>query len=209
MSLLNHLVRHDWPRVRLGEVFNERIEINRTDLQLLAITKERGVIKRNELELKDNSSEDKSKYKRIAPMDIGYNTMRMWQGVSAVSELEGIVSPAYTICIPLPAIDPYYAGYLFKFPPMVHVFHQYSQGLVDDTLNLKFHHFAQIKIPLPPIGEQRRIAAILKVNDLELSLLEKQLKALKERKRGLMRKLLTGQLPVKIDDREQHEAVSL
>ena len=27
-------------------------------------------------------------------VDIGYNTMRMWQGVSALSELEGIVSPA-------------------------------------------------------------------------------------------------------------------
>ena len=82
-----------WRACKLGACFKERKETN-PDLPLLAITSERGVISRDEVERKDTSNADKSKYKRIAPGDIGYNTMRMWQGVSAVSTLEGIVSPA-------------------------------------------------------------------------------------------------------------------
>ena len=88
-----------WKACKLGTCFNERKETN-PDLPLLAITSERGVIPRDEVERKDTLNADKSKYKRIALGDIGYNTMRMWQGVSAVSTLEGIVSPAYTICTP-------------------------------------------------------------------------------------------------------------
>jgi len=102
-----------WKTYRLGELFAERVETNRLDLPLLSITANRGVVRRSDVEGKDNSSEDKRKYLRIAPGDIGYNTMRMWQGVSAVSRLEGIVSPAYTICIPSELIEANFAGYSF------------------------------------------------------------------------------------------------
>jgi len=84
----------EWRSWHLGELFQERVENNRNDLPLLSITREEGVVPRNGLERKDTSSEDKSKYLRICPGDIGYNTMRMWQGVSALSRHEGIVSPA-------------------------------------------------------------------------------------------------------------------
>ena len=86
-----------WKIHKLQELFTERNETNRTDLPLLSITGDRGVILQTESEKRDTSNDDKSKYKRIAKGDIGYNTMRMWQGRSALSGLEGIVSPAYTI----------------------------------------------------------------------------------------------------------------
>ena len=91
--------REPWLKKKLGEVFCERKETNHPELPLLSVTGSRGVIPHSEIDRKDSSAEDKSKYKRIAPGDIGYNTMRMWQGVSALSCLEGIVSPAYTICV--------------------------------------------------------------------------------------------------------------
>ena len=62
-----------WEKIKLGSVLKERKELDRTDLELLSITGQLGVIRRTEIEGKDNSSEDKSKYKRIAPLDIGYN----------------------------------------------------------------------------------------------------------------------------------------
>ncbi len=125
-----------WKKYHLGELFKERVEINCYKLQLLSITSNQGVIKRSVLNKKDTSAKDKSKYKRIVPGDIGYNTMRMWQGVSALSELEGIISPAYTICIPQSEVNGEFAKYLFKFKPMIHKFYRFSQGLVDDTRNL-------------------------------------------------------------------------
>ena len=58
------------------------------------------MIPRDQLDKRDTSNPDKAKYKRVAVGDIAYNTMRMWQGVSALASLEGIVSPAYTVAVP-------------------------------------------------------------------------------------------------------------
>lgn len=182
-----------WRKYRLGDCFKERNETN-PDLTLLSITSDRGVIPRTDVERKDSSNLDKSKYKKITPGDIGYNTMRMWQGVSAVSTIEGIVSPAYTVCSPKNGMVSKYFGYLFKYALIIHKFHRHSQGLVNDTLNLKFHHFAKIKINIPEKMEQEKIALFLSVVDQEIVLLEKELKILKEQQKGLFQKLLTGEI---------------
>lgn len=187
-----------WNESYLGDLFDERKEIRCNHLPLLAITGDRGIIPASEIERKDSSNSDKSKYKRIAPGDIGYNTMRMWQGVSAVSDLEGIVSPAYTICVPKKGAYTKFLGYFFKFAPIVNLFRRYSQGLVNDTLNLKFNNFARIKVKIPDTDEQISIAKVLSVADLEVNALEKKLIALEKQKRGLMQKLLTGEVRVSI-----------
>ncbi|MED0676861.1 restriction endonuclease subunit S [Aneurinibacillus thermoaerophilus] len=188
----------EWKEVRLGEVLKERKETGHVHLELLAITALRGIVRRDEVDIKDNSSEDKSKYKRIMPLDIGYNTMRMWQGVSGVSKYEGIVSPAYTVLKPTDKVDSYFMGYLFKLPKVIDKFRRYSQGLVDDTLNLKYENFKVIKVRIPQdVNEQKAIAQILICVDKEIEFLEKELEALKQQKKGLMQLLLTGKIRVK------------
>jgi type I restriction enzyme S subunit len=187
-----------WKEFALGKLFNERVEPNNHHLPLLAITGNRGIIPAEEIDRRDSSSADKSRYKKIMPGDIGYNTMRMGQGVSAVSKLEGIVSPAYTVCIPKDDVDADFMGYLFKYPPIIHLFWRHSQGLVSDTLNLKFPHFAKVKVRIPSIVEQRSIVNVLSDSDREILIHEKKLSALEKQKRGLMQKLLTGEIRVKI-----------
>jgi len=186
-----------WREYHLGNVFNERREVNGDYLPLLAITGSRGVIPASEIERKDSSNPDKSRYKIIRRGDIGYNTMRMWQGVSAVSGLDGIVSPAYTICVPKGDVDVQFMGYFFKLPLVVHLFWRYSQGLVSDTLNLKFNNFAQIKVTIPNLKEQCAIAKVLSSAGDEIATLEKKLSAVEKQKRGVMQKLLTGEVRVK------------
>ena len=187
-----------WETRKLGDLFDERNETGRCDLPLLSITGDRGVVRREEVNRKDTSNEDKMRYKRICPGDVGYNTMRMWQGVSALSALEGVVSPAYTVCRPTQRIDGRFAAYFFKLPSTVNLFYRFSQGLVDDTRNLKFHHFAQVPVRLPQaLAEQCAIADVLNTADREIELLERQLELFQKQKRGLMQKLLTGQVRVK------------
>ncbi len=57
---------------------------------------------------------------------------------------------------------------------------------------------AKWKIFLPPLPEQGKIANILSKADEEIDLLTRKLSALKEQKTGLMQKLLTGQIRVKV-----------
>jgi type I restriction enzyme S subunit len=52
-------------------------------------------------------------------------------------------------------------------------------------------------IPLPTKPEQRAIASLLDRADREIQLLRKQFDAFKKQKKGLMQKLLTGEIRVK------------
>ena len=188
----------DWVDVILGDIFAERVETNCQDLELLSVTGTNGVVPRSTIETKDNSSEDKSKYLKICKGDIGYNTMRMWQGVSALSEYEGIVSPAYTILIPSPEISAKYFSYLFKMHAVIFLFYRFSQGIVDDTRSLKYYEFAKLHLTVPSDKkEQEAIADILTVADKEIEILQKDLDQEKQKKKALMQLLLTGIVRVK------------
>lgn len=182
----------EWKKEKLGKLFDERNETKMPSLPLLSITADKGVISQTESEKKDTSNEDKSKYKRICPGDIGYNTMRMWQGRCALSKLEGIVSPAYTIVSPHNDVNPFYMEMLFKQPFMVYRFWTHSQGLVNDTLNCKYPAFSQVKVTIPKIEEQNAIAEILSFCDNEITLAKQKLDTLRQQKKGLMQVLLTG-----------------
>lgn len=188
-----------WKEYHLGDVFTERNETRHNDLPLLSIGQS-GVYPQSESDKKDTSNDDKSKYKRICPGDIGYNTMRMWQGRSALSEIEGIVSPAYTIVTPKQNADSLFFSYLFRMPKMMHLFWRNSQGLVDDTLNCKFKDFAIIKVHLPLKREQTAIAHILQTADQEIQMLKAGVEKMKEQKRGVMQVLLTGKKRLLVEE---------
>lgn len=182
----------EWKEVKLGDVFDERNETNRDGLSLLSITGDRGVIYQSDSDKRDISNDDKSKYKRICPNDIGYNTMRMWQGRSALSELEGIVSPAYTIVTPRESVNVKFMAMLIQQSRVVYDFWTHSQGLVSDTLNCKYPDFCQVKVRIPTREEQTAIASVLVQADKEIELAIKKLNYLQSQKRGLMQQLLTG-----------------
>jgi type I restriction enzyme S subunit len=55
-----------------------------------------------------------------------------------------------------------------------------------------------IKLLIPQKEEQKTIVSILIVADQEINILQKQLEALKQQKKGLMQKLLTGKIRVRV-----------
>lgn len=187
----------EWKEVRLGKLFDERNETNCDNLPLLSITGDKGVIYQSESDKRDISNEDKSKYKHICPNDIGYNTMRMWQGRSALSGLEGIVSPAYTIVTPKNNIDVRFMAMLIQQPRIVYSFWTHSQGLVSDTLNCKYPDFCQVKVVIPSKEEQTAVADFFVEIDKEIEIHKQKLAAMQEQKRGLMQVLLSGKRRVK------------
>ncbi|MCO4090365.1 MAG: restriction endonuclease subunit S [Sphingorhabdus sp.] len=190
----------EWREILLGTAFTERVERGDDRLPLLSVTQANGVISQDDAGRRNISSDDQSNYKTVRKGDIAYNTMRMWQGASALSGLTGKVSPAYTVVAPRDGHDAAFYAYLFKQAAMIHVFERHSQGLVSDTWNLKFPHFAKIRTCAPGIEEQQAIARTLKSLDDLAFACERQLTALSREKSALMQQLLTGKRRVKLEE---------
>lgn len=57
----------------------------------------------------------------------------------------------------------------------------------------------KLRIKLPPIPEQQKIAAVISAADAEIEKLKTQLTALQAQKKGLMQKLLSGEVRVKVN----------
>ena len=181
----------EWKTVKLGHIFKERTERAKGNETLLAVTISNGVQRRDEIDLKDNSSDDKSNYKCVYIGDIAYNIMRMWQGASGVSPYNGIVSPAYTIVTPIrPDLhNMTFWAYYFKYSPLVQTFQKYSQGLTSDTWNLKFPQFSEIAVTMLPISEQDKIAECLSVFDEHCKCEDEKLQALLQVRTSLLQQL--------------------
>ena len=69
--------------------------------------------------------------------------------------------------------------------------------------------FLKIEIPLPDIDEQSRISRFLGAADREIDLLREQLENVKQQKKGLMQKLLTGEIRVKIPHQSEKNGSKL
>jgi type I restriction enzyme S subunit len=63
----------------------------------------------------------------------------------------------------------------------------------------------KVTVPLPPIDQQKQIAAILTTARQEIDLLKKQAEAYRRQKRGLMQKLLAGEWRVKVAEETCNE----
>lgn len=179
----------DWQEKYLGDVFAQRIEKRSENSELLSVTINKGVIRRSDIEAKNNSSKDKSNYKQVLIGDIVYNSMRMWQGASGASSFEGIVSPAYTVLKGNQKNSTDYFSYFFKMRDVIFVFRRFSQGLTSDTWNLKYPQLAQIKFKIPCLKEQVRIAEFLKELDRKVEFIQTQLTATLTFKKGLLQQL--------------------
>jgi type I restriction enzyme S subunit len=179
-----------WGHTPLGTLFSQRDEIGFVDLPLLSLMDKEGIIPQEESNRKNNSSSDKSRYLRVVPGDIAYNTMRMWEGRSAYVRIEGLISPAYTVCSPVDGTNSLFFSYYFKTWPLISQFHKYSQGLVKDTLNLKYENFQCIEIAYPrDAQEQQKIADCLTSLDEVIAAQGRKVEALKAHKRGFMQQL--------------------
>ena len=163
-------------------------------MELLSVTMNDGVMPRSEIEGKDNSSEDKSNYKVVLTGDMVYNSMRMWQGANGISPCDGIVSPAYTVLMPkIPISNGYFAA-LFKSPNLINEFRKNSQGMTSDTWNLKYPQIETIKVNIPALPEQERIADMLGTLEKRISKQALLVDSLKKYKRGVVSAILSHQM---------------
>lgn len=90
------------------------------------------------------------------------NTMWAWMAAAGVSGHLGIVSPSYGVYRPRSQnLDPRYLDYLLRTPRLKAEYHRRSKGIRASRLRLYADQFLDIRFPVPPLGEQRRIADYL------------------------------------------------
>ena len=179
----------EWRKIPLGSIFVERVEKAIGNEELLSVTINEGIKKRNTIDIKDNSSEDKSHYKKVYKDDIAYNTMRMWQGASGVSKYNGMVSPAYTVISPKIDVNIDFWSYYLKYYKIIHLFQKFSQGLTSDTWNLKFPQFAEIKVFVPSKVEQGKLAEMLLTLDTSINIHQNYLEKQEQIKKSLLQQM--------------------
>ena len=91
-----------------------------------------------------------------------------------------------------------FLNYLSQMRLLRHMAYICSHGVHIEKMTFNLEDFLHEKITIPPtLDEQTKIVGVLSACDAEINLLEKQLEAMKEQKRGLMQKLLTGEIRVK------------
>ena len=174
-----------YKQCRIGDIYAERSQRGASDMELLSVTMNDGVMPRSEIESKDNSSEDKSNYKVVLTGDMVYNSMRMWQGANGISPCDGIVSPAYTVLMPkVPISNGYFAAF-FKSPNLINEFRRNSQGMTSDTWNLKYPQIETIKVCIPALSEQKRVSDMLGTLERRIAKQAQLVDNLKKYKRGV------------------------
>ncbi|EDP6911459.1 restriction endonuclease subunit S [Campylobacter upsaliensis] len=194
-------IPQSWKNVSIRSCFTESNQRCNTDsYPLLSVTIANGIIYQDDIEnKKDISNDDKSNYKIVPLNAVAYNKMRMWQGAVGVNTLTiGIVSPAYIVAIPNEKILPNFVSYLFKSKIMISEFDKNSYGLCLDMNNLRYDDFRNIKIPLPPLQEQKEIAEFLdeKCEKIQNYIDKKQklITLLQEKKQALINEAVCGRV---------------
>jgi len=198
-------VPEHWAVQRLGVVFREVSEQGQDDLPILSVSIHDGVsdkeMDEEELDRKVTRSDDRSKYKRVAPGDLVYNMMRAWQGAFGTVAVEGMVSPAYVVARPRASIATQYVEHLLRTPAAVEQMRRCSRGITDFRLRLYWDEFKNIRVLLPPISEMESICAAIGgiVEQAQALQAEAQqnIALLQERRSALISAAVTGQIDVR------------
>ena len=170
ISWLPEIPAH-WDTMRIRGLFEESIEKTVDDSgTLLSLSQYTGVSLKSEAGKTGMfEAESTTGYKIVHPGQFVMNIMLAWNGSYAVSDLEGIISPAYCVFdFRIPCVKRYF-DYLLRTKIYSGAFRTQSRGIIDSRLRLYPNKFYSFKAIVPPIEEQKKIVAFL---DKKITLIE-------------------------------------
>jgi type I restriction enzyme, S subunit len=197
-----------WRSLILGEIvtFEPRVKVKPKGAFLAAGIRShgKGVFLKPDFDTEDIAL---SELFQIRTNDLVINITFAWEGAAAIvpPEADGaLVSHRFpTFTFNQGVSFPEYFRHVIQEKHFVYEMGLASPGGAGRNRVLNKSDFLRISIKLPSIEEQQRIAAVLNGCDREIELLQKQLDLLKEQKRGLMQRLLTGEIRVKVPKEAQ------
>lgn len=196
------LVPKHWRVEKLKYNLQQRSVKNQIDKQVLSLYREYGIVPKDSRDDNHNvTSEDVSDYRYVRIGDFVVNKMKAWQGSVAVSNYEGLVSPAYFVYeFTNKDIDGKYFHYLIRNKTYTAEFRRLSGGIREGQWDLPAEALNNTYILIPPIEEQKAIAEYLddKCAEIEQIIVDKksQIDTLDEYKKSLIYEYVTGKKEV-------------
>ncbi|ATU17414.1 restriction endonuclease subunit S [Klebsiella pneumoniae] len=184
-----------WKTVSISRLFSRIKRTGYTEKELLSVYRDYGVIPKSSRDDNNNKpSEDLSPYQLVEPNDLVMNKMKAWQGSIAISEYEGIVSPAYFVYKPNNVLFelayPRYVHYLLRNPIYITQYLSRSKGIRVNQWDLDPDEFRNIELLLPDKTEQEKIYSFLDHETAKIDyLIEKQrqlIELLKEKRQAMI-----------------------
>lgn len=193
----------EWELAHVGSVATEISKRNgNDDLPVLSCTKHDGLVNSLDYFGRRVFSEDLSNYKVVSRGQFAYATNHIEEGsIGLLDHVDaGVVSPMYTVFkTNSRRVHAQFLYLLFKTELYRHIFEVNTNASVDRRGSLRWSGFANIKVPLPGLPEQVKIAECIHAQQHEIELLEQELEAVRTQKKGLMQQLLTGKKRVPVE----------
>ena len=188
-----------WKTERSKWLFSERDQRSTTgEEELLTVSHLTGVTPRSQKNVNMFEASTKEGYKICLSGDLVINTMWAWMGAMGVASVDGIVSPAYNVYQPGERLDPAYVAALTRLPVFAQEVTRRSKGVWSSRLRLYPQEFFAISLPVPPITEQREIAAHIEGRTSTLDELDAATRVttalLRERRAALIAAAVSGDL---------------
>lgn len=205
-----------WRNAKLKEFFYEFSKKNSQSLELtpLSCSKIYGIVPQSTIFDKRIASQNTNRYKIVEKGDLVYDPMLLWDAsISFVESVEkGVISPAYNTFKfkESSQSDKIYFKHLFKSYLFKHYYTTISQGTNVRRRKAPSKAFLNLSFPIPHAKEeQAKISRFLDTCDQEIELLKQKLTALQEQKKGLMQRLLTGQVRVPVEEKIQVTTINV
>lgn len=203
VSWLPRIPEH-WTMPRVGNYFklsDERNTKSMGEVQLLSLYTDLGVFPHGEQKEKGNKAVSVDGYKVVHKNDIVVNIILSWMGAIGMSKYDGVTSPAYDVyCPDIINVLPQYYHYLFRTKGFAGECLKNGRGIMMMRWRTYSTQFKQIRIPLPPLGEQMTIVSYINERvekiDALAEKLQKEIKSIKEYKQRLISDVVTGQIKV-------------
>jgi type I restriction enzyme S subunit len=179
-----------WKECRAKELFKSCSEKGHPEETLLSATQDNGVVPRESLPTRVTMpSKNLGSFKLVEEGDFVIS-LRSFQGGIEYSQYRGIVSPAYTVLRPRMDLSCDYYKQLFKSRWFVNQLQGSVIGIRDGK-QISYRVFSSVRLPYPPLPEQKKIAEILGSVDEAIQATQATIEQTKRVKKGLLQELLT------------------
>lgn len=137
---------------------------SQTDVPVYSVTKHAGFVPSLEYFKKQVFSRDVADYKLVQPGDFAYATIHLDEGSIGIAPERGLISPMYTaFSVDTNRVDPAYLLFFLKSPRALAEYPALGRGAINRRKAISLSALGTLKVPLPGIDEQRRIANLLEL----------------------------------------------